>query len=233
VRCGSIVDDPLPAGSVALVMTDPPYFANVQYAQLADFHHVWLKRLDPSHPDSASTVTDGDAVGSNIVGMDEFARRLSAVYLAAGRALCDGGAFCFTYHHNDLAAYAPIVMACLDAGLAVRAGYACPTEVRASQHIHGRNASTVDAVFVLRKSAVTLAAPGEFGSAWIVRRERALRAAGVKLTDADRACLRHCAVALAAIAALRNNWDADAPDVQRYEAARVAIGLPARLPASL
>jgi hypothetical protein len=233
VRCGSIVDDPLPAGSVDLVMTDPPYFANVQYAQLADFHHVWLKRLDATHPDSVSTVTDRDAVGSDIVGLDEFARRLSAVYVAAGRALRDGGAFCFTYHHNDLAAYAPVVMACLDAGLAVSAGYACPTEVRASQHIHGRNASTVDVVFVLRKSGAALAAPDDFGAGWVAGRVRALRTAGVKLTDADRACLLHSAAALGAIAALRDGWDVEASDEHRYEAARVAIGLHARLPAAV
>jgi putative DNA methylase len=229
VRCGSLADRPLQPDSVDLVLTDPPYFDAVQYAQLADFHHAWLRRLAApgEHPDTATTTTDRDAVGGDGVDLAEFAARLTEVYSAAGRALRPGGAFCFTYHHNTLDAYAPVVMACLDACLAVSAGYSCPTEMRASQHIHGRGAATVDAVFVLRKSVAPLASPDEFGDRWVAARQRAMRAAGVKLTDADRACLRHSARALRAIATLRERWDADAPFEQRYAAARGALGLSA------
>lgn len=230
VRCGSLADRPLPAGTVDLVLTDPPYFANVQYAQLADFHHAWLRRIaEPGeHPDTATTRSDRDAVGDANVDLAEFAARLSEVYAAAAVALKDGGAFCFTYHHNDLEAYAPVVMACLDAGLSPSAGYACPTEVRASTHIRGRAASTVDGVFVLRKTALQLAEPGEFGSRWVSGRIAALRAAGVTVTDADRACVKHTAKALAAIAALHPGWDHTAPAAERFDHACAALGLQIR-----
>jgi adenine-specific DNA methylase len=232
LRCGSMADHPLPPESVDIVLTDPPYFDAVRYAQLADFHHAWLRRLAPpgEHPDTSTTTTDRDAVGRAGVDVSEFARRLSEVFVAAGVALRAGGAFCFTYHHNRLDAYAPVVLACLDAGLAISAAYACPTEMRASQHIHGRAAATVDAVFVLRKSSTPLAVPDEFGARWVAGRQRAMRDAGVTLTDADRACLRHCAKALRAIASLRAEWDPDVDFERRYRQVREALGLTSALP---
>ena len=34
----------LPPDSLDAVLTDPPYFANVQYAELMDFCYVWLRK---------------------------------------------------------------------------------------------------------------------------------------------------------------------------------------------
>jgi hypothetical protein len=42
--CSSTFSD-LPSGSLDAVLTDPPYYANVQYAELMDFCYVWLRRL--------------------------------------------------------------------------------------------------------------------------------------------------------------------------------------------
>lgn len=35
----------LPDASLDGVFTDPPYFENVQYAELMDFCYVWLRKL--------------------------------------------------------------------------------------------------------------------------------------------------------------------------------------------
>src|SRR5262245_57170396 len=40
-----IVASNLKANSLDAVFTDPPYFDNVQYAELMDFCDVWLRRL--------------------------------------------------------------------------------------------------------------------------------------------------------------------------------------------
>ncbi len=42
--CSSTFSD-LPAASMDAVLTDPPYYANVQYAELMDFCYTWLRRL--------------------------------------------------------------------------------------------------------------------------------------------------------------------------------------------
>ena len=59
------------------MLTDPPYYANVQYAELMDFCYAWLRRLAPntSFFDVPTAKTDQDAVGSpsgGDVGLVEF-----------------------------------------------------------------------------------------------------------------------------------------------------------------
>ena len=219
----------LPAEFVDLVLTDPPYYANVQYAELMDFCYAWLRRLAPatSYFDTPTAKTDSDAVGADTAaGVDlvEFTRRLSEVYVAAAHALRPGGAFIFTYHHNDPDAYAPLVVACADAGLTVTRLYGCPSEMRSSTHIHGRNAATIDTVFVLRKPplpvpAASFASPGRF----VAARVAALARAGLQPTDADRACLRHAHAAARAITEIARGWDPDAPVADRVATAIDAL----------
>lgn len=242
LRRGSFTAGDLADGTVDLVLTDPPYYANVQYAELMDFCYAWLRRLAPDTPyfDVVQAKTDQDAVGSDTaagVDLAEFTRRLSEVYVAAARALRPGGAFIFTYHHNDPDAYAPLVVACADARLVPTRLYGCPSEMRASTHIRGRNAATIDCVFVLRKPPLptpatdfeTLA-PGRF----VAARVAALQRAGLHPTDADRACLRHAHAAARAIATLAGaGWDADRPAHEKvalafdalHERARRRLGL--------
>jgi len=238
LRRASMRSGDLPDGSVDLVLTDPPYFANVQYAELMDFCYAWLRRLAPdtAYFDVTHTKTDADAVGSvGSVGLTEFAERLSEAYTAGARALRPGGAFAFTYHHNDLDAYAPLVVACLDAGLVVTKVLACPSEMRASTHIHGRNAATTDAVFVLRKPPLPAAVSAFNGDVdpnrFVGNRAQALRRAGLSVTAADRACLRHAALAARAMARLRDGWETEPPAVERVAAAADALGL--RTPAAV
>lgn len=200
--------------SVDLVLTDPPYYANVQYAELMGFCYAWLKRLAPNTPyfDVETAMTDQDAVGSTThagVDLDEFTHRLSEVFCAATAALKPAGAFIFTYHHNDLDAYVPLVVAALDAGLVPTRLYGCPSEMRASTHIHGRNAATVDTVFVLRKPPVsTVATDFEQVKSAVDARLAAVRRSGLKPTAADRACVRHSVLAARAMALLAPTWEA-------------------------
>ncbi len=50
LKRGSLKLDELPEASVDIVLTDPPYYANVQYGELMDFCYVWLRRLAPATP---------------------------------------------------------------------------------------------------------------------------------------------------------------------------------------
>jgi putative DNA methylase len=45
LSCADATAKELPAGSLDGVFTDPPYFGNVQYAELMDFCYAWLRRL--------------------------------------------------------------------------------------------------------------------------------------------------------------------------------------------
>lgn len=212
LKRGSLGWDELEEASVDLVLTDPPYYANVQYGELMDFCYVWLRRLASTTPyfGGSSSKTPDDAVGSggdDAVDIVEFTGRLSTVFEAATRALKPGAPFCFTYHHNELDAYAPLVVACLNAGLVPTAVYACPSEMRSSTHIHQRNAATVDTLFVLRKPPVAVEASDDvFGDKGLRRHLAALRRVGLRPTDADRECLRSGQLAVRAMLELVPDW---------------------------
>lgn len=231
LRHASLTAGQLADESVDLVLTDPPYFANVQYAELMDFCYAWLRTLTPATAYFAAptTKTEADAVGADSkAGVDlvEFTRRLSEVYVAAAKALRPGGAFIFTYHHNDLSAYAPLVVACADAGLVPTRLYACPSEMRSSTHIHGRNASTIDSVFVLRKPPLPAPATNFLSQApsrLAAARVRALARAGLAVTDADRVCLTHAARAARALAALTGSWQPEHDPAEKVRMAQQAL----------
>jgi adenine-specific DNA methylase len=45
VESASVTDHPLPNNAANAVITDPPYYFSVQYADLSDFFYVWLRRI--------------------------------------------------------------------------------------------------------------------------------------------------------------------------------------------
>jgi adenine-specific DNA methylase len=228
---GSIEDLALAEGSLDGVFTDPPYFDNVQYAELMDFCFAWLRLLLPGDfPElaRASTRSRRELTGnaSSGRGLLEFGEGLSRVFCAAARALRPGGPFVFTWHHNDLDAYAPLVLALLDAGLSCTAALPAPGEMAASLHIHGTRSSVVDTVFVCRKQAAP-GAPARLGRETLRRRlardRDALAAGGLRARPGDLRCLAFGHLARAALARLAPGWRARAPAAQKLAQAQALL----------
>ncbi len=153
--CSSATFADLPPASLDAVLTDPPYFSNVQYAELMDFCYVWLRRLVNGAEEAfraPSTRSADELTGNETMdrGLGHFAEGLSQVYRRMAKALKPGAPFAFTYHNNDLVAYYPVAVAILDANLACTATLPCPAEMAASIHISGTGSSVVDSIFVCR-----------------------------------------------------------------------------------
>ena len=145
----------LPPESLDAVITDPPYFANVQYAELMDFCYVWLRQhLADTFPpfQLSSTRSPAELTVNQTEGRDitHFTAGLSQVFMKFTRALKPSAPFAFTYHHNDLNAYLPIAVALLDAQLVCTITLPCPAEMGASIHINGTQSSILDTIFVCR-----------------------------------------------------------------------------------
>ncbi len=157
IQCASATEHEFGPEPLDAVFTDPPYFGNVQYAELMDFCYVWLRRLAGNgasgfHRESTRSPTE---VAGNVTegrGLEHFAEGLSGVYSRVARALKPGGPLAFTYHHNRLETYGAVGAAILDAGLVCSASLPCPAEMGGSIHIHGTTSSIVDTVFVCRAS---------------------------------------------------------------------------------
>ena len=198
------------------VFTDPPYFGNVQYAELMDFCYVWLRRLvGPENEgfDHESTRAKDELTANETQGRDleHFTEGLSAVYHRMGRALKRGAPLVFTYHHNKLEAYQAIGVAILDAGLTCSATIPCPAEMGGSIHIHGTASSIIDTVFVCRSTGATARntlfdTPTELVS--LVSRDlKQLRLAGVGPTRGDIRCIVFGHATRMAVWTLRAGWN--------------------------
>lgn len=219
LRCKDAAEIELPPHSLDAVLTDPPYFGNVQYAELMDFCYVWLRRLIRTEPDAFSdfsTRNPQELTGNEDMGrgLDHFAQGLSSVFQKMAIALKPGSPLVFTYHHNNLSAYYPIAIAILDAGLTCSAALPCPAEMGASIHINGTGSSIIDTVFVCRSTGTVprkWVADSIDGVADLINEDLTkLRSGNVKPTPGDMRCIAHGHLIRLAIWNLRKNWDKDA-----------------------
>ena len=212
--------------SLDAVFTDPPYFGNVQYAELMDFCYVWLRRLvGGQSPVFAKLSTrDYDELTGNINmgrGLEHFTEGLSAVFQRLAKALKPGAPLAFTYHHNSLEAYLPIAVAILDAGLTCSGSLPCPAEMGASIHISGTRSSIIDTVFVCR---TTGRVPRQWitdspeGISQLVREDiEKLQAGGVKPTQGDIRCIIFGQLIRLAVWYLRQGWNSKRPCSERLQ----------------
>lgn len=228
LRCASISSQEMPPESVDMVLTDPPYFANVQYSELMDFLYAWLRRLMPeteffeTHSSRSEHEVTGNVTGG--VGIDDFAAGLSEVYRAATKALKPGGPFAFTYHHNDLSSYAALIVAALDSELAPTCTLVCPSEMRGSIHINSSDSSRVDTVFVFRKPPIEVVDDSSIPVMdRLTHHAENLEAAGLQVSNGDRRCIEHGLIAEEAIRALAPTWDKNLPIHERMDLARAAL----------
>ena len=154
--CCSSEDLPIPAGSVDAIITDPPYFNNVQYSELADFFYVWLHlALKDRYPHFAAELTPkiSEIVENPNQGKDTdfFLEGLTRVFEECHRAVKDEGTLIFTFHHREPEAWGTVLGAVLDAGFYVSALYPVQAERDFSLHIRDQEAIEYDAIIVCRK----------------------------------------------------------------------------------
>jgi hypothetical protein len=219
----------LPADSLDAVLTDPPYFGNVQYAELMDFCYVWLRRhllrefsaFRPSSTRSDEELTVNETEGRGIV---DFTAGLSRIFVHFTRALKPGRPFAFTYHHNDIEAYLPIAVALLDARLVCTDTLPCPAEMGASIHISGTGSSVMDTVFICRTTGKVRAGKFATNREALKRRLRSdlekLQRAGLTPKAADALCLLFGHMVRLTVWQLRPTWRDNIPVADRLDRVR-------------
>lgn len=226
LSCSPATSVKLPEKSLDGVFTDPPYYDNVQYAELMDFCYAWLRIALASEiacfaPDTTRTHAELTGNATMQRGLDNFTDGLSAVFSRYAAALKPSAPFVFTYHHNDPEAYVPLVVAILDAGLDCTATLPAPAEMAASLHIAGANSSVLDSVFVCRRTSLQHTRTTIAND--LAENVKELEKGGLKLRDGDLRCLKAGHIARRAINALRAHWDLSLPLTERMCIAREAI----------
>ncbi len=117
LSCGDSSQTGLPARSVDAIVTDPPFFDNVHYSELADFFHAW-QRLHPRGLLHGATSTRhvGEVQDAQA---DAFAGKLQSVLAECHRILKDDGLLVFSYHHSRDEGWTTLAQAIFGAGFTV------------------------------------------------------------------------------------------------------------------
>lgn len=182
VLLGSATDMDLVDGSVDIVVTDPPYYDNVQYAELADYFYVWLKRsLRTTWPELTELVlTDkqSEAVANpglfkdlathkgrgkrkaGTVTAAELADRryedlLTQAFREAHRVLNAEGVLTVMFTHKRVDAWDTLGQALLEAGFEIASSWPVHTESEHSLHQARQNSASSTIFLGCRKRAST------------------------------------------------------------------------------
>jgi len=122
------------------VITDPPYYDNVNYAELSDFFYVWLKRtIGDLYPELFATpmVPKTEEIVSNPVrqGDDKKAKQffedmITKAFKEISRVLKPQGITCIVFAHKSTDAWETIINALLNSGLYLTASWPVHTEMK-------------------------------------------------------------------------------------------------------
>lgn len=152
LSCGSSATTGLPPKSLDLVVTDPPFFDNVHYSELADFFFGW-QQLEPS-PFTQERPTTRHPEEVQDVSAEQFAAKLRAVFSECCRVLKDDGLLVFTYHHSRMDGWSSLADAVVAAGLSFVNCHPLKAEMSvAAPKSQAKEPIQLDVVLVCRKQA--------------------------------------------------------------------------------
>lgn len=144
------------------VVTDPPYYDNVPYADLSDFFYVWLKRslngVKPEHFSSSLTPKKGEAIAEPMRhGQDRHAafrayeEMMHKAFSEARRVLKPGSPMTVVYAHKTTLGWATLVDALRKAGFTVSEAWPLDTEKAGRMRAQNSAALASSITLVARK----------------------------------------------------------------------------------
>jgi len=151
LSCGDSSKTDLADASVDAVVTDPPFFDNVHYSQLADFFHVWQRHILGAESYWRETTTRSN---EEVQNSDEeaFTNRLGAVWREAYRVLKNDGLLVFTYHHSRGEGWRSVLNALMSAGFGIVATHPVKAEMSvATPKQQTKEPINLDIIVVCRK----------------------------------------------------------------------------------
>jgi putative DNA methylase len=150
LSCGSSASTGLSDASVDLVVTDPPFFDNVHYSELADFFFAW-QQLGPS-PFVGRRMTTRHAEEVQDTSAEQFAAKLRSVFAECCRVLREDGLLVFTYHHSRMDGWTSLADAVVGAGFSLANCHPVKSEMSvAAPKSQAKEPIQLDVVLVCQK----------------------------------------------------------------------------------
>lgn len=139
VQRGTATELPWDSKCIDAVITDPPYYDNVPYADISDFFYVWLKRsighLYPEHFSTEGTPKKAEAVADAVrYGRDKkkaekaYEQMMADSFAEANRVLKPGGQMTIVYAHKTTLGWSTLIDALRQAGFIVSEAWPLDTE---------------------------------------------------------------------------------------------------------
>ena len=139
------------------VVTDPPYFDNLDYAELGDFYYQWLRiAMDQEPPFDRGysiDVADLAAIASISQNPSHFSSELSRIFRQAVDNLKPTGVVAFSYHHGKPQAWECLAASLKEASIAPYKVTFVRSELENGFHSSTGNIKT-DAIFYCRDRAL-------------------------------------------------------------------------------
>lgn len=134
VGLASATHHPLPTDCAHLLITDPPYYDAIPYADLSDFFYVWLRRMvGDDHPGLfAATLVprDEECIVNRVAGKDRtYYRRVMTEALAEARRVTrPDGVGVVIFAHKSTSGWEDLLAAMIEAGWIITASWPIDTE---------------------------------------------------------------------------------------------------------
>ncbi len=156
--------DHIEDGSIDAVVMDPPYGANVMYAELSDFFYVWLKRtaghVFPELFRRQLTDKDNEAVanvakfhgekGAGALARRDYQERMASIFAESRRVLKPEGIMTVMFTHKETSAWDALTKGLMEAGFIITATWPVNTEAQGSLHIKDKAAANSTVFLVCR-----------------------------------------------------------------------------------
>lgn len=155
VHCGTARNlTLLPNNSIDIVLTDPPYFDNIAYSELAEFFLPWLALLGVITEDhTLNQIMTESLIGdrTSTKSITQYTNNLSDAFAEIARVLKPTGILIFSYRHSLPQAW--LALANAIAPHALEPIKTLPVPGEAGMGLHNQNGTGLwDAVFIMRKS---------------------------------------------------------------------------------
>lgn len=145
------------SASIDLTLTDPPYYNNLAYSELADFFHVWLRRLGlRGYPAGRkrSTMARSLFVRREVMYAEQDHERFTAglvrVFRECHRVVKPAGLMVFTFHHAEKEAWTALGRALYRSHFSITKVFPVRSEGQSQFHSDEGNLKW-DAVFCCRR----------------------------------------------------------------------------------
>ncbi len=191
LSCGSSDATGLPDRSIDLVVTDPPFFDNVHYSELADFFHAWQSLYPHGFIGESATTRHPSEVQD--ADQNRFSAKLKSVFTECHRILKDEGLLVFTYHHSRPEGWTSLVSAIAGARFSVVNAHPVKAELSvAAPKSQAKEPIQLDMILVCKKlemdkrDPVSVPAALEMAISTSIQKAARLTSAGFRLSLNDR-----------------------------------------------